>query len=343
MKQDALSLPGERGPVRFSYAFIVLTLALAGWFHLAVMLLAVLFTHLALSRLFFWKRRGKWSAVGLFVLLLVVALYGVGYVVDQAIRALPSIAEKAIPSLLSWAEANNLNLPFTDYASLKEVALDAVKNEVALLGSFARVARGATEGFVLVLVGCIVGVCVFFDPRVRLEAETPGAPTDLYAACCDAIARRFQTFYESFDTVIGAQILISAINTVLTTGFVFITGLPNAIVVIGLTFLFGLLPVVGNLVTNTLVVLIGFTVSPRMALAALIFLVVVHKLEYFLNSKIIGHRIRNPLWLTLVGLVLGERLMGVPGMILAPVILYYLKLEASRLRAGGPSAEAQPR
>jgi len=55
---------------------------------------------------------------------------------------------------------------------------------------------------------------------------------------------------------------------------------------------------------------IGFTVSPKMALAALIFLVAVHKLEYFLNSKIIGHRIRNPLWLTLLALVLGEKLMA---------------------------------
>ena len=108
-----------------------------------------------------------------------------------------------------------------------------------------------------------------------------------------------------------------------------ITGLPDGILAIGLTFIFGLLPVVGNLISNALIVGIAFTVSPHMALAALVFLVVVHKMEYFLNSKIIGHRIRTPLWLTLLGLVVGERLLGVPGMILAPVLLYYLKLEAS--------------
>ena len=63
---------------------------------------------------------------------------------------------------------------------------------------------------------------------------------------------------------------------------------------------------------------------------ALVFLVVIHKLEYLLNSKIIGDRIKNPMWLTLIGLVLGEKLMGIPGMILAPVILHYIKVEASR-------------
>jgi predicted PurR-regulated permease PerM len=60
-------------------------------------------------------------------------------------------------------------------------------------------------------------------------------------------------------------------------------------------------------------------------------LVIIHKFEYFLNSKIIGQRIRNPLWLTLLGLVIGERLMGISGIILAPVILHYLKTEASSI------------
>src|SRR5262249_42746210 len=101
-------------------------------------------------------------------------------------------------------------------------------------------------------------------------------------------------------------------------------------VILVLTFLFGLLPIIGNLLSNTLIVGVGFTISPETALFALIFLVVIHKLEYFLNSKIIGDRIKNPMWLTLIGIVLGEKLMGIPGMILAPVVLHYIKVEASR-------------
>jgi predicted PurR-regulated permease PerM len=70
-----------------------------------------------------------------------------------------------------------------------------------------------------------------------------------------------------------------------------------------------------------------------MALITLIFLVVIHKLEYFLNSKIVGNRIRNPFWLTLLALLVGEKLMGIPGMVLAPVILNYIKMEASRINS----------
>ena len=68
-----------------------------------------------------------------------------------------------------------------------------------------------------------------------------------------------------------------------------------------------------------------------MALIALVFLIVIHKLEYFFNGKIVGDRINNPLWLTLLALVVGEKLMGIPGMIFAPVVLSYIKLEAASI------------
>ena len=145
------------------------------------------------------------------------------------------------------------------------------------------------------------------------------------------LAARFATFYKSFGRVMGAQIIISIINTALTAVFLAWNGFPYALVIVVLTFLFGLLPIVGNLMGNTLIVGVAFTMpdGPRMALFALVFLVVIHKLEYFLNSKIIGDRIKNPMWLTLIGLVVGEKLMGVPGMVLAPIVLHYIKVEAS--------------
>ena len=49
------------------------------------------------------------------------------------------------------------------------------------------------------------------------------------------------------------------------------------------------------------------------------------------------------MWLTLLGIVVGEKLMGIPGMILAPVVLHYIKVEASRNKlAETPSPTAAP-
>jgi predicted PurR-regulated permease PerM len=150
------------------------------------------------------------------------------------------------------------------------------------------------------------------------------------------ISARFRDFYYSFATVMGAQITISIINTFLTALFVVIVRLPYAPLVIAVTFLCGLLPIVGNLISNVIIVCLAFTISFKVALIALGFLIAIHKLEYFLNSKIIGDRIRNPIWLTLLALIIGERLMGIPGMVLAPVVLNYLRLELSKVAV--PSA-----
>jgi predicted PurR-regulated permease PerM len=139
----------------------------------------------------------------------------------------------------------------------------------------------------------------------------------------------------------GAQVIISVINTLLTSIFVLSISLPYSAVVIGSTFLCGMIPIIGNLISNSVIVGLAFTISPQLAVAALVFLVALHKLEYFLNSKIIGDRIKNPFWLTLLGLVLGEKLLGIPGMILAPVILNYIKVEASQVAVDESDGRSQ--
>lgn len=325
---------------RFSYFFMAGLLVLIVWLKLATPLIAGLFTYLALTCLCLPRRGGSWLAVGIFVVCLSGIAYGLGYFLNQTVKALPEIADKSIPSILAWAKAHQIELPFSDYDSLKEVALDTIKGEVKYLGSFARFARGASLQLLFLAAGCVIGISIFLSPSFESRRPQSESSDDLYSCCFQQVTARFALFYRSFVTVMGAQVLISAFNTLLTAFFVMALGLPYAVVVVGMTFLCGLLPVVGNLLSNAVIVGIGFTVSPKMALLALVFLVLVHKLEYFLNSKIVGWRIQNPFWLTLLGLLIGERLLGIPGMILAPVVLNYLRLEGSRLPANRRRSEA---
>lgn len=327
---------------RYSYLFMAGLAVLIVWLHLATPLVAALFAYLALSRLEIRKLGGKLFAVLIFLVILAAIAYSLGYFINQTVRALPEIADKAIPAIIAWAKQHGIELPFTDYDSLKDLAFDTVKSEVRVLGSFAKVARGASTQALFLAAGCVVAISIFLHPRFELRAETSNAPQNLYSECCREIAARFSALYGSFVTVMGAQIIISAINTVLTAIFVLAVHLPYAVVVVGVTFLCGILPVIGNLLSNTIVVAIGFTVSPRMAMFALIFLVAIHKLEYFLNSKIVGWRIRNPLWLTLLGLIVGERLLGISGMILAPVVLNYVRLEMSKIPVQAGNAGTLP-
>jgi len=290
-------------PVRFSYWFMAGVLVLIGWHHLGGVFTAALFAYLALDTLHFFKRKGKWISVVFCVALLAGIAYALGYVIHAIIKSLPEIAENAIPGLIDWAQKHGIELPFTDYESLKEMTVDWVKGQAKYLGEAARFAQGATGQFLLVLIACVIAIGLFLNPHIEIDRDKQPIRNNLFSLCGEAISDRFNTFYRSFAIVMGGQVIIAIINSVLTAIFVFATGLPYAVVIIGATFLCELVPVVGNLVSNTLVVGIAMTVSPHKALLALIFLVVVHKLEYFLNSKIVGHRIRNPFWLTLLALV----------------------------------------
>jgi len=309
---------------RFSYFFIMVLLVLTGVLHLATPLLTILFSYFALGKLDFTRR--KWVPVLVFLVLVSGILYGLGYLIKHAFYALPKIANESIPSIIAYVKSHGIDLPFDDVEGLKAAIMDMLKDEFKQVGSFA---RAATKQFLFILIGIVVAVSLFLNPDVEKRMGR-AKEHNLFVTFSDEIVQRFRAFYDSFHMVIGAQIVISTINTVLTAIFVLAMSLRHATVVIGLTFLCGLLPIVGNLISNSIIVGIAFTISPRVAIAALIFLIGLHKLEYFLNSKIIGDRIKNPVWLTLLTLVLGERLMGIPGMILAPVILNFVKVEASK-------------
>jgi len=311
---------------RISYAFIFLTLVLVGWLHLATPFITVLFAYFALRKLDF--TRNRWLAVAVFISLLLVIFYGFAFFLKQAWVAFPKIAATAISSIIEFAKRRDIQLPFDDLDSLKVLALESITAELRYLGNFAKF---ATKEFLFLVIGSVVAVSLFLNSRLDLGRDKYALKNNLYSLASDEIMLRFKSFYACFETVMGAQILISTINTSLTSIFVLAVSLPHGPIVIVVTFVCGLLPIIGNVVSNTIIVGIAFTVSPQMALGALVFLVVIHKLEYFLNSKIIGDRIKNPVWLTLLGLILGERLMGNPGMILAPVILHYLKVEMARI------------
>jgi len=310
---------------RISYAIMTVLLGLVGLLHLGTLALTTLFGYFALRQFSFG--RSKTLGVALYLIAAMAIGYGLFFFSRQAYIALPRIAETTIPAVVEYAEKQGLKLPFTDYATLKTLALNSVKEKFANVG---RYARKAMFQFALLLVGLVVAVSLFLNARWQTEGDPDAVKDSLYALVSQELVTRFRRFYHSFATVIGAQIVISTINTGLTSLFLLWNSYPYVMVILVLTFLCGLLPIIGNLISNTLIVGVGFTLSPKLALCALAFLVVIHKLEYFLNSKIIGDRIKNPMWLTLLGLVLGEELMGVPGIILAPVVLHYLKAETSR-------------
>jgi predicted PurR-regulated permease PerM len=313
-------------PTRLSYVVLAVTIILAGLLHLGAPLLVVLFSYFALRQLYFLTKR-KWLALILFGVVVAGIAAGAVFLTRAAVLALPNVADTSIPSASAWAQKRQIELPFSDFESLRQVVIDTLGQEANYLRNVANFAKSATAVLAFCILGIVAAGSLFIKTGLDPYRGTHRVKNNLYSICCDKVSTRFRDFYRSFATVMGAQITISLINTGLTAIFLIAVGMPHAALLIAVTFLCGLVPIVGNLISNTIIVFVALTVSLKLAIFALVFLVLIHKLEYFLNSKIIGDRIRNPVWLTLIALIIGERLMGIPGLILAPVVLNYLRVE----------------
>ena len=215
------------------------------------------------------------------------------------------------------------NLP-TNVDALKSFAGDWVdehSKEIQHAG------REFIHFFVRGLVGMVIGGLI----SLREEGPLISQQRPFAAALVSRVTR----FAHAFRQIIFAQVKISGINTIFTgiflVGILPVLGvhLPLIKTLVAVTFLAGLLPVIGNLIANTLIFIVGLSISIYVGIGALVFLVVIHKLEYFFNARIVGTRIRARAWEILLAMITLEVAFGVSGLIAAPIYYAYVKKELS--------------
>ncbi|MDB5873855.1 MAG: hypothetical protein JWQ07_3297 [Ramlibacter sp.] len=187
--------------------------------------------------------------------------------------------------------------------------------------------RHALHVFVHLIVGLAIGLMA---GAATLSAQ-PSPPVLQLAQ------DRLQQLALAFSDVVAAQLRISLINTALTALYLLVVlpalgyHVPLATTLVAFSFFASLLPIVGNLLSNAAIALAALTVSPLLGVASLGFLVVVHKLEYFLNARIVGGRIQVPTYALLTAMLVLEAAFGIAGLIAAPVYCAWLTRE---LRGG---------
>lgn len=214
--------------------------------------------------------------------------------------------------------------------SVDDLRVGAIELARKHAGTLQLAGKGAVRVFVHIIIGLVLGAII------ALSRARPAHQVGPLAA---ALGQRCQRLAEAFHNIVFAQVKISLINTAFTAIFLlgalplFGIHLPLAKTLVVLTFIVGLLPVVGNLLSNTAVTIIALSVSLGVAIAALGFLIVIHKLEYFLNARIVGIQINARAWELLIAMLLMEAAFGLPGVIAAPIYYAYLKseLEAEKL------------
>ena len=238
---------------------------------------------------------------------------------DQLMPLVEKARQQLPASIVGW-------LP-DSVDELRVMALELTRKHSVSLQS---IGKETARVMVHIIIGMVLGAIV------ALSRTRPAHQVGPLAA---ALSLRCQRLAEAFHNIVFAQIKISLINTIATA--IFLLGvlplmgihIPLAKTLVVITFIVGLLPVIGNLISNTAITIAGLSVSLGVGVAALGFLILIHKLEYFLNARIVGTQIRSRAWELLVAMLLVEAAFGLPGLVAAPIYYAYLKgeLEAERL------------
>jgi predicted PurR-regulated permease PerM len=310
-------------------------------FHLTIALVAAMLVYTGGRRLTEWmEHRTHLPHPAIWSITIVIALIAAagGFIVERAAEAtaagtghhglvvqMAAALEKLRTMLPDWI-ADNVPVSLDELREATIAWLREHAGQVQIWGQ--NTLRGATYA----IFGVIIGALAVVQTRPE-RTDNPAA-----TAWVVALAERFVLFEQSFGAVVFAQLRIATVNTALTGFYLLVVlpalgaPLPLAVTLVALTFVASLIPVLGNLVSNTVIVTVSLTQGLGIATLSLAFLIGIHKLEYLLNAHIVGGSIGTKAFELLAMMLLFEAIFGLAGLVMAPIIYAYAKAE---LRAAG--------
>ena len=240
-----------------------------------------------------------------------------GESVPALIERMAEIIESSRARLPAWLL---VHVP-ADAEELSTALVDWLRTHASL---FQVAGAGLGRAFAHILIGLVIGALLSLESTVPKSGRGPLSV---------AISQRALLLSLAFRRVVLAQIWISAVNTAFTALYLAVVlplfglELPFTKTLIVVTFIAGLLPIIGNLMSNTAVFIVSLSQSLTVALISLAYLVVIHKLEYFLNARLVGQRIRAKAWEILLAMLVMEAAFGIAGLVAAPIYYAYMKNE----------------
>lgn len=173
---------------------------------------------------------------------------------------------------------------------------------------------------------------------VSAALTVPGvnAPITASRPLAEAWLQTLENYVRCFTLLMGAQVYVSIWNTFCTAVFIygilpaFDVVLPFRELLLMFTAVASLIPAAGNIMANTLILVLTIRYGVFVALGSVMYLFIIHKLEYFVNGYIIGRNVRASVPEMLIAIILGEVAFGLPGLITAPVTYAFLKMHWQR-------------
>jgi predicted PurR-regulated permease PerM len=214
--------------------------------------------------------------------------------------------------------------------------VDDSTSQIGRLIEFARaLAVGILQGFLAVMLTLMVAAFISID-LIRLR----GSMRSMFP---EEARHGFDTFLAMADRglsgVIRGQLIICAVNGVLTYIGLAILGVRFSLLLAVMAGILSLIPVFGTILSTAPIVAIGLTNGLSTGLLALAWILLVHFLEAnFLNPKIIGQSAHIHPVIVIFALLAGESAYGLVGALLAvpTASLLLTVFNFMRLRAWRP-------
>lgn len=182
--------------------------------------------------------------------------------------------------------------------------------------------RSFLHGLITIFIGLIIGALISLNN-----------PLDNNTYFTKQLLERLYYLSQAFRNIVFAQIKVSLVNTLLTSIIILVlfplfgVHLPLGKTLIVITFIFGLLPIIGNLISNFMIIIAALSISLSVGGIMLLYLILIHKLEYFLNAEIVGSRINAKSWELMLVMLIFDAAFGLEGLVAAPIYYAYLKTE----------------
>ena len=270
----------------------------------------------------------KVLAVTLIASAVIAALVGIGIGITTILRNSGEDVPQLMQRMAQIIEESRNLMPAAlltylpeDANALQRAIVDALREHA---GSLQLAGRGIGRSLIHILFGMIIGALLSMQKATRFADRRP---------LTEEIARRAARLASAFQRVVFAQVWISLINTFFTWLYLdvvlrlFGVDLPLVKILVALTFFVGLLPIIGNLISNTAITIVSLSQGVPVAAASLLYLIVIHKLEYLLNARIIGSHINARAFELLIVMLVMQAAFGIAGLIAAPVFYAYFKEE----------------
>jgi len=321
----------------------------AAWILVAMALLAVLQLHLvvvtlcgfiifemvhSLSRFLVFSRLSHQRAriysvvvistiIAVLLSLMVVAIYAffpsdsqsisalfimMAQILDESQQMLPAVIAENMPK-----NAEELRIAAVEWLKTNAGALPVAGKEAVLIATH-------------IVIGVVLGSMISLMQVI---------PSDNHRPLARALMERVFLLRVSFHQVFVPQACMAALSAFFTWLYLGVAlplldnDLPFIKIMVAITFIAGLLPIVGNLISSAIVVVVSLSISPLLAMASIGFFALIYTLEYFLRKRFFASHRTARAWELLLAMLFMEAVFGFRGLVVAPIYYVYLKNELS--------------